>query len=77
MKNDEIVTELRDWAYITDESQGKAALVLLSGDMFTNAADEIEELRAICNDLYHDATCHESFCRLCGEGIREWEARRG
>lgn len=38
---------------------------------------EIEELRAMCNDLYHDATCAESFCRLCGEGIREWEARRG
>lgn len=39
--------------------------------------DEIEELRAMCNDLHHDATCPESFCRLCGEGIREWEARRG
>jgi hypothetical protein len=41
------------------------------------AADEIERLRALCNDLYHDATCAGSFCRLCGEGIREWEARRG
>ena len=41
------------------------------------AADEIERLRALCNDLYHDATCAQSFCRLCGEGIREWEARRG
>lgn len=41
------------------------------------AADEIERLRALCNDLHHDATCAESFCRLCGEGIREWEARRG
>ena len=41
------------------------------------AADEIERLRAMCNDLYHDATCHQSFCRLCGEGIKEWEARRG
>jgi hypothetical protein len=40
------------------------------------AADEIERLRALCNDLYHDATCDDSFCRLCGEGIREWEARR-
>jgi hypothetical protein len=38
---------------------------------------EIERLRALCNDLHHDATCHQSFCRLCGEGIREWEAQRG
>jgi hypothetical protein len=41
------------------------------------AADEIERLRALCNDLHHDATCADSFCRLCGEGIREWEAHRG
>lgn len=39
---------------------------------------EIERLRALCNDLYHDATCAEAFCRLCGEGIKAWqEARRG
>lgn len=44
---------------------------------FCAARAEIERLRAVCNDLYHDATCAESFCRLCGEGIREWEARRG
>ena len=44
---------------------------------YDDMRDEIEELRALCNDLYHDATCAESFCRLCGEGIREWEARRG
>lgn len=37
---------------------------------------EIDRLRALCHDLYHDATCAESFCRLCGEGIREWEAQR-
>ncbi len=37
---------------------------------------EIKALRALCNDLYHDATCNEPFCRLCGEGIREWETRR-
>lgn len=40
-------------------------------------ADEIERLRSLCNDLYHDATCDDSFCRLCGEGIKEWEARHG
>lgn len=45
--------------------------------MIKDVIEEIERLRALCNDLYHDATCSESFCRLCGEGIREWEARRG
>jgi hypothetical protein len=45
--------------------------------LISDAADEIERLRALCNDLYHDATCADSFCRLCGEGIREWEARHG
>lgn len=40
------------------------------------ALDQIETLRALCNDLHHDATCTQPFCRLCGEGIREWEARR-
>ena len=38
-------------------------------------AAEIERLRALSNDLHHDATCLESFCRLCGEGVQEWEAR--
>ena len=46
-------------------------------EVCAEAADEIERLRALCNDLHHDATCAESFCRLCGEGIQGWEARRG
>ena len=45
--------------------------------LISDAAAEIERLRALCNDLHHDATCAESFCRLCGEGIQGWEARRG
>jgi hypothetical protein len=60
---DDIVTRLRDTYRNTH--------------MLRQAADEIERLRALCNDLYHDATCDDSFCRLCGEGIREWEAHRG
>lgn len=75
--HEDLVTCLRDWATITDEVQGRAALVMLSGAIFAEAADEIERLWAICHDLHHDATCAESFCRLCGEGIKEWEARRG
>jgi hypothetical protein len=65
---DDIVTRLRQEHYH------------VRGDNFRciscEAADEIERLRALCNDLYHDATCDDSFCRLCGEGIKEWEARR-
>lgn len=45
--------------------------------IFNEVRAERDQLRALCNDLYHDATCYESFCRLCGEGIREWEARHG
>jgi hypothetical protein len=49
----------------------------IDGPLLTEAADEIERLRALCSDLHHDATCHKSFCRLCGEGVREWEVQRG
>ncbi len=48
----------------------------MTRQVMRDAADEIERLRALANDLHHDATCTESFCRLCGEGVREWEARR-
>lgn len=46
---DDIVTELRDWAAITDAPKGKVAVVMLSGQVFTDAADEIERLRAELN----------------------------
>jgi hypothetical protein len=65
----DIVERLRAWA---DMFKGGYAQKLTR-----EAAAEIERLRALCNDLHHDATCADSFCRLCGEGIREWEARRG
>jgi hypothetical protein len=78
--DEDIVDNLRSMAYIIDESRGKAVVTMLSGNMFNEAADEIELLRAICNDLYHDLTCTEQFCRLCSEGAQKWnlykEARR-
>lgn len=43
---DDIVQELHDWATITDEVQGKATLVMLSGRVFADAAAEIERLRS-------------------------------
>lgn len=47
----DIVSDLRDWAAITDGVQGKAVLIMLSGQVFADAADEIERLRAKVADL--------------------------
>jgi hypothetical protein len=69
---EDIVDSLRSMVYIIDESKGKAVVTMLSGSMFDDAADEIEYLRALCNDLSHDIICSDQFCRLCGEGVREW-----
>lgn len=41
----DIVEELNDWAFITDEVQGKAMMVMLSGEVFRDAAQEIQTLR--------------------------------
>ena len=76
-KDDDIVDNLRNMAYIIDKIQGKAVITMLSGSMLNEAADEIERLQALCNDLHYDATCNESFCRLCGEGIKELETDHG
>jgi len=50
---DDIVQKLRDWAMVTEEVQGKAVLSMLSGQIFTEAANEIERLRSfvvLCPD---------------------------
>ena len=70
---DDIVTELRDWAAITDEAQGKAILVMLSGQVFADAADEIERLRAVGDALIAAIRNHD----LREQHIKAWEARRG
>lgn len=46
MDEENLVDNLRDMAYIIDESQGEAVVTMLSGSMFSEAADEIERLRA-------------------------------
>jgi hypothetical protein len=66
----DIVDRLRHMAWLAPEGEPYA-------DALLEAADEIQRLRALCSDLHHDATCHKSFCRLCGEGVREWEVQRG
>lgn len=43
--DEDIVQELRAWAYIVNGVQGKATIMMLSGDIFAEAADEIERLR--------------------------------
>ena len=41
---DDLVQELRDWANLIDEIQGKAILSMLSGEVHRAAADRIEAL---------------------------------
>lgn len=48
--NYDIVDDLRSLAVITFEVQGKAQLTMLSGDIFDEAADEIENLRMLYAD---------------------------
>lgn len=61
MDNDsDIVSELRDWAAIIDETQGKACVVMLSGQVFTDAADEIQRLQRACHSWEHIARL---FCK--------------
>ena len=43
---DDLVEELRDWGDIVNGSKGSAVVVFLSGDVFHEAASEIERLRA-------------------------------
>jgi hypothetical protein len=49
----DIVEELYDWAYICNESQGKAHVIMLSGFVFEEAAKEIVRLRKIVNQFQH------------------------
>ena len=49
--SDDVVSRLRDFAEIVQHSQGQAVMVMLSGDIFVEAADEIEVLRFLCNQL--------------------------
>lgn len=43
----DIADELDDWAYIIDNAQGKAHVVMLSGEVYRNAASEIRRLRKV------------------------------
>ena len=45
-ENQDIVQDLRDWSYIVEMSRDKCAVTMLSGDIFDEAANEIERLRS-------------------------------
>lgn len=49
----DIVEELHDWAFICNESQGKARVVMLSGAIFEEAAEEITKLKKTINQIQH------------------------
>lgn len=52
MENDQdIVEELLDWADIIDKSQGRASVIMLSGEVYRAAAEEILKLREASADL--------------------------
>ncbi len=43
----ELVEDLRNFAYIIDESRGKANIIMLEGQIFREAADTIETLQEL------------------------------
>lgn len=67
----DIAENLRAFGEIVDGIQGKAILTMLSGDIFIEAADEIDYLRQMCEELAHALTCHE-FCTLDHTGLHNW-----
>ena len=52
--DNDIVTELRDWADIIDRtsSSGLATVTMVSGAVHREAADEIERLRELCRTYF-------------------------
>jgi hypothetical protein len=44
-QSDDTVQDLRTFAYIIEQCKGSASVVMLEGQIFTEAADEIERLR--------------------------------
>ena len=68
----DISEELRAFGEIVNDIKGKVTVTLLSGDMFVEAADEIDYLRQMCDELAHALTCTESFCTLDEAGLNNW-----
>lgn len=64
MKEDELdlVYELRTWATLLDEATGRAQVTFMSGCVFTDAANEIERLRAELKAAQDTAAFWEREC---------------
>lgn len=69
MSEENLVDNLRDMAYIIDESQGKAVVTMLSGSMFNEAADEIERLREEVDEERQTSNLFESLAAESAEEI--------
>lgn len=48
---EDIVEELLDWADIVDKSYGRASVIMLSGEVYRAAAEEIIKLREAADNL--------------------------
>lgn len=47
--NTELIESLENFAHIINETQGKATITMLNGDIFQEAANEIRELHKTIN----------------------------
>ena len=59
-----LVRELEDWAIIVDGVQGKAAIWMLDGSVFADAANEIKRLQSLIDDWYEALSYHSSVYSL-------------
>lgn len=76
IEDEDLVQTLRNWAEIVDLSQGKAVVVMISGDVFAEAADEVERLRLLCSKWKAAAEAYELGALGHGDRLLD-EARRG
>lgn len=74
--DDDIVSRLRDWAAIIDDTKDRAAVVMLSGQTHEEAANEIEMLRSALRpilDAYTANGRNPQYYDYVKQGLRkEW-----
>lgn len=76
--DNDIVTRLRDWAAIIDDTKDRAAVVMLSGQTHEEAANEIDMLRSALRpilDAYTISGRNPQYHDYVKQGLRkEWPA---
>ena len=60
MMSEDFIEELRDWGDIINGSKGSAVVAFVSGDVFHEAASEIERLRAEIKVLHMALDSHHN-----------------